>query len=155
MTSGSAQAVIKHPNDSISFFISVGLFQDVPPRNLLQLIQIAEMVSFPAGQVIITEGDTTNDFLIVREGTVEVFVQRIGGEVVITRLGPKAYFGEMAVFDNYPRSAGVRAVTDVTAYKITRDNLSHFLHFNPAALFQMCTVFTHRLRNTNSALAKH
>jgi CRP-like cAMP-binding protein len=153
--SGSAQAVVKHPNDSISFFISVGLFQDVPPRNLLQLIQISELVSFPAGTVIITEGDTTNDFLLVREGTVEVFVQRTGGEVAITRLGPKAYFGEMAVFDNYPRSAGVRAITDVTAYKISREDLRDFLHYNPAVLFQMCTVFTHRLRNTNSALSKH
>lgn len=154
MKTGTAEVVLEQAND-IVFFTSVGLFQDVAPRNLLQLLSVVTPARFAAGETIITEGDTTNDFLMIREGTVEVFVNKAVGEAVITRLGPKSYFGEMAVFDNYPRSASVRAVTDVTAYKIAREDFSKFLHVNPAVLFQMCTVFTHRLRNTNSALSKH
>ena len=71
------------------------------------------------------------------------------------QLGPQAYFGEMSVFDDYPRSANVRAVGDVRALRIDRDFLREFLRNNPAALFQICTVFSHRLRNANSSLVKH
>ena len=154
MASGAFEMIQEKALDT-AFFGSVGLFRDVPSRNLLELLNVVRPVRFAAGEIIITQGDETNDFLIVREGTVEVFVLRDADEVAITRLGPTSYFGEMAVFDNYPRSASVRAITDVTALSIGRDDFRNFLHANPAALFQMCTVFTHRLRNTNSALSKH
>jgi len=154
MTSSGTDALPREALD-VAFFNSVGLFRDVPPRSLLQLLKVVRTVHFKAGDTIITQGDTTSDFLIVREGDVEVFVLRGADEVPITRLGPTSYFGEMAVFDSYPRSASVRALTDVTAFTISRDDFRQFLQSNATALFQMCTVFTHRLRNTNSALSKH
>lgn len=84
-----------------------------------------------------------------------VYVTRAGEHISIMQLGPQAYFGEMSVFDDYPRSANVRAVGDVRALRIDRDFLREFLRNNPAALFQICTVFSHRLRNANSSLVKH
>ena len=142
-------------NDDVTFFKNVGLFRDVPQDELQKIAGLATTERFFAGDMVLIEGEATNDLLIVREGTVEVYVSRNGKKIPITQLGPASYFGKMSIFDDYPRSANVVAVTDVIACRIDRDSFRKFLRANPAALFQMCTVFSHRLRNTNSALTKH
>ena len=141
--------------DDLTFLSTVGLFRDVPSAELEQLLAMATSEHFSAEEVILLEGEATNDFIVVRKGTVEVYVTRDGNRIPITKLSPPSYFGEMSVFDDYPRSANVRAVDDVTVLRIDRDAFRNFLKSHPAAMFQMCMVFSHRLRNTNSALAKH
>jgi CRP/FNR family cyclic AMP-dependent transcriptional regulator len=145
----------KEMQDTLTFLGTVMLFRDVPQSELAALSGMAVREDFHAGDVILLEGEATNDLLIVRTGKVQVYVLRGGERIHITELGPMSYFGEMSVFDDYPRSANVCAVTDVVAYRIDRDALRAFLKTNPGALYQMCTVFSHRLRNTNSALTKH
>lgn len=139
----------------LDFLSTVALFHAVSEEDLKGILGIVQMEQFAAGEIVLIEGEATNDLIILREGTVEVYVSRGEKKIHITELGPQAYFGEMSVFDDYPRSANVRAVTDVTAMRIDRDSFRALLKSNPAALFQMCTVFSHRLRKTNSALAKH
>ena len=139
----------------LEFLSSVTLFRDVPEQDLRHILEIVTVERFYAEDIILIEGEATNDLLIVRDGKVEVYVSRGDQKIHITELGPMSHFGEMSVFDDYPRSANVRAVTDVIALRIDRDSFRAFLKSNPAALFQMCTVFSHRLRNTNSALTKH
>jgi len=140
--------------DDLAFLDTVMLFRDVPAQELAAIRTLMRHETFKAGSIILREGDPTNDLLIVREGTVVVYVDRDGKKIEITRIGPTSYFGEMSVFDDYPRSANVEAVTDVIAFRIDRDTFRDFIKTHPAALFQMCTVFSHRLRNTNSALTK-
>ncbi len=141
--------------ETLAFLGSVALFRDVPQNELLKLASLATIETFEADALILLEGEATNDLLVIGSGTVEVYVSRAGQKVPITTLGPTAYFGEMSVFDDYPRSAYVRAVTDVLVYRFDRDSFRDFLKEHPATLYQMCTVFSHRLRNTNTALAKH
>lgn len=139
----------------LDFLSSVALFRAVAEEDLKSILGIVTVEQFSAGEIVLIEGEATNDLIILRDGSVEVYVSRGDQKVHITELGPKSYFGEMSVFDDYPRSANVRAVNDVTVMRIDRDSFRALLKSNPAALFQMCTVFSHRLRNTNSALAKH
>ncbi|MBX7199959.1 MAG: cyclic nucleotide-binding domain-containing protein [Rhodospirillaceae bacterium] len=139
----------------LDFLATVALFHAVGEEDLKSILGIVTVEHFEAGEIVLIEGEATNDLIILREGTVEVYVSRGDQKIHITELGATSYFGEMSVFDDYPRSANVRALTDVTAMRIDRDSFRAVLKANPAALFQMCTVFSHRLRNTNSALAKH
>lgn len=151
---GFESATLNDDTD-LAFFSGIALFRDVPQQDLQRIAAMVTHENFSAGEIILMEGEATNDLLIVREGAVEVYVSRDGHKISITKLGPTSYFGEMSVFDDYPRSAHVAAVTDVVTCRIDRDSFRAFLKANPAALFQMCTVFSHRLRNTNSALSKH
>ena len=140
--------------EALKFFSAVALFRDVPESELAHILPMARIQHFAKGDTILREGDATNDLLIVRDGFVEVYVNKGDKKIHITLLGPTSYFGEMSVFDEYPRSANVAATSDVVTYRVDRDAFRSFLKANPAAMFQMCTVFSHRLRNTNSALAK-
>ena len=142
-------------DDDLAFYASIGLFSDVPADELRTIVALMKSECFEAGAVILKEGDATNDLLIVRSGKVEVFVNKGSEKVHITSLGAGSYFGEMSVFDDYPRSANVGAETTVTTLRIDRDAFRVFLRGNPTVLYQMCKVFSHRLRNTNTALARH
>lgn len=64
-------------------------------------------VSFPAGSVVIQEGDAGNVLYIVESGTVEVYNETVRGR----RLGPGSLFGELALLYNCTRTASVRVLS--------------------------------------------
>jgi CRP-like cAMP-binding protein len=69
----------------------------------------AQIADLPAGVELVREGEPGDALFVILEG--EAVVQRDGVE--LNRVGPGAYFGELAILDGEPRSATVVAVTDV------------------------------------------
>jgi putative ABC transport system ATP-binding protein len=87
-------------------------------------------VSFAAGESIFEQGDHAELIYVVKSGEVDVIrVLADGGEEPLSRLGPDQYFGELGPFLGFPRSASVRAHTDVvlTAYspRVFREKVLH------------------------------
>jgi cytochrome P450/CRP-like cAMP-binding protein len=68
-----------------------------------------------AGDVIIKQGDEGKTFHIVASGGVEVFREGPDGELLLARLGPGQFFGEMALLMRCPRTATVRAAAEGAA----------------------------------------
>ncbi len=67
----------------------------------------------PAGETIISAGETGDAFYALEQGAVEI--------VEFHRFqGPGSGFGEIALLRDVPRTATVRAVTDVEALRISR-----------------------------------
>jgi putative ABC transport system ATP-binding protein len=76
-------------------------------------------VRVAAGESVFEQGDLAELVYVVESGEVDVLrVFADGTEEHLNRLGPEAYFGELGPFLGFPRSASVRAHTDVvlTAY---------------------------------------
>ncbi len=73
-----------------------------------------ELLSFAAGELIVTEGAPANTVYWIEDGQVEVVRQDPEGEHVLTTLGPGRYFGELASLLATARTASVRAATPVT-----------------------------------------
>lgn len=59
--------------------------------------------------VLIKEGDEPTFVLLVLAGTLEVFVERHGRDLILSEAGPGTILGELAVLCGIPRSASVRA----------------------------------------------
>jgi serine/threonine-protein kinase len=76
--------------------------------------------TFPAGTVIIREGDAGNAAYIIVSGQCEVRKTINGIPSVLKTLGPGEVFGEMAVLTESPRTATVVAIADTTALVVTR-----------------------------------
>lgn len=86
--------------------------------------------SFAAGASIFEQGDLAELIYVVKSGEVDVIrLLAEGGEELLTKLGPDQYFGELGPFLGFPRSASVRADTDVvlTVYspRIFREKVLH------------------------------
>jgi putative ABC transport system ATP-binding protein len=73
------------------------------------------------GQVVFEQGDEGDLVYVVEDGEVEIVRQLAGGgEEILSKLGPGAYFGELAPLFGLRRSAAARATapTTLTAYTI-------------------------------------
>ncbi|MGC4068726.1 MAG: protein kinase [Polyangiaceae bacterium] len=86
--------------------------------------------SFPAGTDIIHEGDVGAEAHIIVCGTCVAYTREDGRELILREMGPGDVYGETAVFAKRPRSASVRAVTDVEVMVVTSDMLSSALGLN-------------------------
>jgi putative peptide zinc metalloprotease protein len=93
----------------------VPLFVTVDDDELDYISSHLKHERFPAGEVVIQEGDEGDKFYILERGKVTVW--RLGEDDVeykIDELGPGQYFGEVALVSNAPRNATVRADTPLT-----------------------------------------
>jgi NADH dehydrogenase len=84
-----------------------------------------------AGEVVFRQGDVGDRVYSLVSGEVEV-VEEIDGRVrVLARLGPGEFFGEMALINNEPRVAGVRAISSVDVLSIYRQDFGALLNHVP------------------------
>ena len=73
--------------------------------------------TFPAGAIIFKEGDPGNSAYLIEEGSVEVAVS----STQRSRIGKGELFGEIALIDQQPRTATVRALENTVLIPIPRN----------------------------------
>ncbi len=78
-----------------------------------------ETVEVPAGQVVVRQGELADAAFIIVEGRCEVTREDQGEPRVLRVMEAGEVFGETAILAGSPRTATVRALTDVTLYSIT------------------------------------
>lgn len=111
------------------------ILKNLTDAQIEKVLGIARTVEFPAGAVIMKEGEEGDTIYIIREGTVEVVKSLImGGDEqaadkskVFTRLDASghAVFGEMALLETTKRSATIKAVTKCKFYEIKGEDFLH------------------------------
>lgn len=79
--------------------------------------------TYPAGTVLMREGDAGNEAFIVLAGTARASRVVNGRTVHLRDMGPGEIFGEFAILSDRPRSADVEALTDLAVLVVTRDIL--------------------------------
>src|SRR4051794_20019656 len=67
--------------------------------------------AYARGAIIFRRGDPGESLFVIASGAVHVTLSSRGGkQLVLARLGPGDFFGELALLDGEPRSANVVAV---------------------------------------------
>src|SRR6266571_867410 len=85
-------------------------------------------------------------------GKVEIVQNRDGTEQKIGTLGPGDVFGEMALLDEFPRSATVRAIEPTTALGIQRWHFRGILESHPQIALALLPMLTRRIRNAEGRM---
>jgi len=94
----------------------VDLFEGLTDQELDQVATICNERRFAPGDLITKEGAQGNELFIINEGFVEILLgeRPTASARVVVSLGPGQIIGEMALVDQGPRSASVRATSKPT-----------------------------------------
>lgn len=73
------------------------------------------LTTYGSGQILCKEGEKTHDLFFVREGSCEIIVQdrEAGTDAVVAEMSAGSVIGIMSFLEEEPRSATVRAKTEV------------------------------------------
>ena len=128
---------------------SAPLFAGLDSEELAALADIALEKDFAASEIIFDEGSPAHHLYILLRGRVEVFRRIDTTEYPIATLGEKECFGEMAMLDDEPRSASIRALEPVQVLKIDRDSFRELISERPQISFAIFRILSSRLRHGN------
>jgi len=85
------------------------LLQGFTPQGAQRLLERGEVRTCSAGEVLFKESDPPAFAALVLGGKIQVFVEREGGDMILTDVGPGTILGELSVLCGIPRAASVRA----------------------------------------------
>jgi len=111
--------------------------------------------SFTDGEYIFREGESAVYAYIVKSGIVEITKHGASGVQVLAGLAPPTIFGEMALIDGNPRSAGARAKGDTVVTEVTEEAFLGYLRQNPEAAVRIMKTISENLRASNQLVAKY
>lgn len=126
------------------------LFRLLKPAELAALQTAAQERTFAAGQEIFREGDPGDGLYVVTSGLVEISGQmNPSRRQILSQVGPGQVFGEMAVIEQLPRSAGATARQPTTVAFLGRSEMQALLEKTPALATALLQLVSHRLRDFN------
>lgn len=133
--------------------MGVPLFSRLHERELLRIMQVAEVIAFEPLATIFTEGQRGDELFIVLSGHVRI----ARGDAVLTELGPGEHFGEMALLRSMPRSATVTALDACELIALRRTDFFEVIRKEPELavklLWQFLGVLAERLERTSIDLS--
>jgi CRP/FNR family transcriptional regulator, cyclic AMP receptor protein len=103
------------------------LFDGLSRKELVQLARVSEDLEVPEGTVLCKEGDIGHEFFVLIDGQVDVTRK---GRRLDTR-GAGDFLGEIALIEQIPRTATVKAKTPVRFFVLTSTDFKHLLDEQP------------------------
>ena len=130
------------------------LFAALPPDVLEQLRTKTTVRALPKGDLLFSQGDASNELFVISEGRIAIATRSSDGrESMVAVLEAGGLFGELGLFDDEPRSADARALTDSEVLALAYDDLRSTLQTRPEILWVIVKLLAQRLRATDEALA--
>ncbi len=136
------------------------LFDGLREEELKIVAEHMDYAEIEVGGILFREGDRGESVCFVMEGVVDIIKESSpGDEVVIASLPKGRSIGEMAVIDNFPRSATAKARTETSFLTLTQKNFDEILNNHPEIgikiLKGISRLLSLNLRKTSSRLADY
>lgn len=134
------------------FLKKVPLFADLSAEDLVALSKNAKEVRLSRGETLFAEGSPGQNAYVICEGELEILKEAQGRNVLLAVRKPGEMIGEMALLEEAPRMASVKARSDSLLLAIDKESLDELLKTSHAALNSMFHSVLSRLRDTQTML---
>lgn len=128
-------------SDNTALLSGMALFADFSGDELNRVLELSEKTVFPAGAVIVDQGDPGTDCFIIVSGAASVYVR---GEYIATSTSG-SIIGEMALIDHRPRTATVVADSEVSTLRFDSEAFRTLLEEMPKASERIFAMLRERL----------
>jgi CRP/FNR family transcriptional regulator, cyclic AMP receptor protein len=130
------------------------LFAALPGDVVAGLSEQAETRQYARNDVLFHQGEAADELFVIDQGRIAIAQRSSDGrESVVAVLEAGEMFGEMALFDEAPRSADARALVDSSVLALRYEPVRTVLRARPELLWIVVRLLSLRLRATDEALA--
>jgi CRP/FNR family transcriptional regulator len=141
--------------DRITLLRHVRVFDGLSEEDLTAIAEVSVSRRYEAGQVVFREGDGGDTCYIVRSGLARAVRQHSDGRsITLAHFGAGDIFGELAMFDEEPRSATVDVIDEVEVVAIPGRDMQRLMREHPEIAVKLNAALAARLRATNERLAR-
>jgi CRP-like cAMP-binding protein len=138
--------------EEVELLRNIPLFAHIEISKLKLLAFTSERVTFHAGDLLFRQDEIGNNAYIIIEGEAEVVIETPGGLLPVAQVRRNDFVGEIAILCDVPRTASVRAVTDLTTLCISKDLFFRLINEFPQMAVQIMRVLAQRLEKTTRQL---
>jgi CRP-like cAMP-binding protein len=128
------------------------LGKNVRVRRIAFQEALMQTVAFKAGDTIISEGDDGDTAFFIVDGSVEVIIGRGADARRLGWLKEGETFGEMSLIEPGPRSATVKAATDVRCLAASYEEFIAAIEDHPERAVAFMKTLVRRLRQMNDLM---
>ena len=133
--------------DTAEILSKISLFSLMKKRDLRRLSKLTQRHRYQVGDVIVREGARDGRLFVIVSGEVAV-IKGLGrpSETFLRQLGPGTYFGEMALIDDYVRTASVVARIDTEVLSLDQWNFRSEIKKYPSVAIELLQTLSRRIR---------
>ena len=138
--------------DTAEILSRISLFSLMKKRDLKRLSKLTQRHRYEKADVIVREGARDGRLFVIVSGEVAV-IKNLGGpsEVFLRELGSGTYFGEMALIDDYVRTASVVARVDTEVISLDQWNFRDEIKKYPSVAIELLQTLSRRIRAIENA----
>ncbi|HEX3615088.1 MAG TPA: Crp/Fnr family transcriptional regulator [Solirubrobacteraceae bacterium] len=141
--------------DRIALLRHVSVFAGLSEEDLSAIAEVSVSRRYGAGEVVFREGDGGDTCYIVRSGLARAVRQHSDGRsITLSHFAAGDIFGELAMFDEEPRSATVDVIEEVEVVAIPGRDMQRLMGEHPGIAVKLNAALAQRLRATNERLAR-
>ncbi len=133
----------------------VPVFAGLSEPDLAMVSAVSVPRRFAAGEVVFREGDAGDTCYVMRVGVARAIRQHQDGRsITLAHFVAGDIFGELAMFDDEPRSATVDVIEDTEVLAIAGRDMQRLVGEHPEIGLKLTIALAQRLRATNERLAR-
>ena len=130
----------------------IPMFANVDIAKLKLLAFTSERVTYKPGEVLFHQDEMGTCAFIILSGEAEVEVRTPTGSLPVAVLGPSEIVGEIAILCDVPRTATVRALSELDALCVPKEHFLQMIADFPQMALEIMRALAHRLDMTTARL---
>ena len=139
-------------NEEVELLRNIQMFSKIEPSKLKLLAFTSERLTFQKDQVVCRQGEIGDSMYIIVDGTVDVIVDTPDGNLTVAHFGKNDFFGEIAILCDVPRTATIKATSELTTLKIAKDLFYRLATEFPQMAIEVARDLAQRLQQTTNDL---
>lgn len=142
--------------EEVDLLKKIPLFSNIEVSKLKLLAFTSERVKFGAGETLFRQHDMGDAAYIIMDGEADVVIETESGPVTVATLHKNDFVGEIAILCDVPRTASVRAKSDLTTLMITKELFFRLITEFPQMAVEIMRELAQRLeKTTKAAVSRH
>jgi CRP-like cAMP-binding protein len=140
--------------DEVDRLKRVPLFAKMEPAKLKLLAFTSDRMSFQPQQVLFHQGDDGDAAYVIMKGEADIVAETANGDIPLARVGENAIVGEIAILCEVPRTATVKAATQMDTLRIEKEHFLRLIREFPEIGIEVMRELADRLTRTTAELSQ-